>query len=110
MFLGVEFSPTLVLQHYTYTPTSTCTDIPQPQSIITTKHDVIARFIHVIKPLGDIYKLPSTSLHIFYDQGGDMIAFNRNASIFLNLRYYEAWRGLSPSLHSVRRLTYMLYR
>ena len=60
-----------------------------------TKHNAIARFIQVIKPLGLIYKLPMTSLHIFYDQGGEMIAFNRNASIFLNLRYYEAWRKLS---------------
>lgn len=70
-------------------------DIPQPQSIMSTKHDVIARFIHIIKPLGEIYKLPVMSLHIFYDQRGDLIAFNRNASIFLNLRYYEAWRELS---------------
>jgi len=54
-------------------------------------HDVLARFIHVVKPLGEVYKLPPTSLHIFYDTGGEMIAFNRNASIFLNLRYYEAW-------------------
>ena len=62
---------------------------------MTTKHDIITRFIHVITPLGQIYKLPLTSLHIFYDQGGDLIAFNRNASIFLNLRYYEAWRKSS---------------
>jgi hypothetical protein len=74
------------------------TDAPQLQSIMTTKHDIIARFIHVITPLGQIYKLPLTSLHIFYDQGGDLIAFNRNASIFLNLRYYEAWRK-SPLTH-----------
>jgi hypothetical protein len=69
-------------------------DVPQPKSIMTTKHDILARFIHIIKPLGEVYKLPLTSLHIFYDVGGEMIAFNRNASIFLNLRYYEAWRKL----------------
>jgi len=66
-------------------------DTRQPQSIMTTKHDAIARFIHVIKPLVKIYNIPFTALHIFYDQSGEMIAFNRNASIFLNLRYYEAW-------------------
>lgn len=81
-------------------------DIPQPQSIMSTKHDVIARFIHVIKPLGEIYKLPVTSLHIFYDQGGDLIAFNRNASIFLNLRYYEAWRELSLRIHVLASTDY----
>jgi len=69
-------------------------DVPQPKSIMTTKHDILARFIHIIKPLGEVYKLPLTSLHIFYDVGGEMIAFNRNASIFLNLRYYEAWHDM----------------
>lgn len=62
---------------------------------MTLKHDSLARFIDIIKPLGEVYKLPPTSLHIFYDAGGEMIAFNRNASIFLNLRYFEAWRELS---------------
>lgn len=63
---------------------------------MTAKHDVLARFIHVIQPLGRVYGLPPTSLHIFYDRAGEMIAFNRNASIFLNLRYYEAWREFLP--------------
>jgi hypothetical protein len=63
---------------------------------MSTKHDVIARFIHVLKPLAEIYKIPLASLHVFYDQGGEMIAFNRNGSIFLNLRYYEAWRRGFP--------------
>ena len=61
---------------------------------MTEKHDALARFIHIIQPLGQVYKLPPTSLHIFYDLGSEMIAFNRNASLFLNLRYYEAWRKL----------------
>jgi hypothetical protein len=82
-------------QLHEYSNTYAYTDVPQLQSIMTTKHDIIARFIHVITPLGQIYKLPLTSLHIFYDQGGDLIAFNRNGSIFLNLRYYEAWRKSS---------------
>jgi hypothetical protein len=78
---------------------------------MSTKHDVIARFIHVIKPLGEIYRLPPTSLHIFYDQGGEMIAFNRNASIFLNLRYFEAWRESSFSLYGFRgQLVNILHR
>ena len=52
-------------------------------------------------PLADVYKLPAASLHIFYDTSGSRIAFNRNGSIFLNLRYYEAWRAfLSPLIFS----------
>ena len=67
-------------------------DVPNPQVILETKRDEIARFIHVVSPLAKVYSLPMSSLHIFYDLGGGLIAFNRNASIFLNLRYFEAWR------------------
>lgn len=67
-------------------------DVPHPQTIMSAKHDALARFIHIMNPLATIYELPLSSLHIFYDLQGDVIAFNRNASIFLNLRYFEAWR------------------
>ena len=67
-------------------------EVPDYANIIPRKHDTIARFIHVIKPLRTLYKLPPTSVNVFYDLQGETIAFNRNASIFLNLRYYEAWR------------------
>lgn len=66
-------------------------EIPQPQTILVAKHDAIARFIHIMRPLAQVYKLPLPTLHIFYDLTGDLIAFNRNASIFLNLRFFEAW-------------------
>ncbi|TFK45667.1 hypothetical protein OE88DRAFT_1668942 [Heliocybe sulcata] len=55
------------------------------------KHDPLARFIYVIQELRDVYKLPAKSLHIFCDVGGELIAFNREGSLYLNLRYYEAW-------------------
>jgi hypothetical protein len=67
-------------------------EVPNSQSILTTKHDALARFIHIIQPLAQLYSLPLTTLQIFYDVKGDTIAFNHNASIFLNLRYFEAWR------------------
>lgn len=57
-----------------------------------TKNESLARFIYTIRPLQEVYTLPPTSLHIFYDRAGDLIAFNRNASLFLNLRYFEQWR------------------
>jgi hypothetical protein len=53
---------------------------------------MIARFIYVVLPLAALYKLPTTSLNIFYDPTGSCIAFNLKASIFLNLRFFEAWR------------------
>ncbi|TCD69784.1 hypothetical protein EIP91_006320 [Steccherinum ochraceum] len=66
-------------------------EVLDPASILTNKNDSIARFIHVIQPLARVYDLPPSSLHIFYDTTGDLIAFNRNASLFLNLRFFEAW-------------------
>ena len=67
-------------------------DVTNASQILATRRDSIARFIHIIQPLRQIYKLSPNSVHIFADTKGGTIAFNRNASLFLNLRYYEAWR------------------
>lgn len=71
-------------------------DLPESESLIQRKHDVIARFLHVLNPLVAIYKIPQSSLHVFADNEGQLIAFNRNGSLFMNLRYYEAWRTSNP--------------
>ena len=75
-------------------------DVVNPKDVMTSKRDSIARFIHVVKSLADVYELPPTSLHVFYDISGATIAFNRNASLFLNLRFFEACRKLSILLSS----------
>ncbi len=62
------------------------------KSLIQHKHDVLARFSRVLKLLAEVYKIPPTSLHIFADKDGKLIAFNRNGSLFVNLRYFETWR------------------
>ena len=56
------------------------------------KKDSIARFIWILQPIQELYNLPPNSVHIFYKLAGGTIAFNRNASIFLNLRYFETQR------------------
>lgn len=68
------------------------TDVPQPKEVLGRKRESLARFVHIIHPLAEVYGLPTSSLHIFYDLTGGTIAFNRSASIFLNLRFFEAWR------------------
>ncbi|KAH7915898.1 hypothetical protein BJ138DRAFT_824538 [Hygrophoropsis aurantiaca] len=69
-----------------------CTrDVPERNAILTRKRDSLARFIHIITRLSDVYNLPLAALHVFYDLGGGLIAFNKNGSIFLNLRYFESW-------------------
>lgn len=67
-------------------------DVPDKGMVMAAKHDQLARFIHVIRPIRSLYNLPQSSVNIFYDLQGPTIAFNRNASLFLNLRYYESWR------------------
>ena len=63
----------------------------EQQLLLETKRDTIIRFISIIQRLQKVYKLPDSSLHIFYLEGST-IAFNKNGALFLNLRYYEAWR------------------
>lgn len=70
-------------------------DIPNRDTVMSTKHNQLARFIHVVRPLRGVYKLSPTSINVFYDLQGPTIAFNRNASLFLNLRYFESWRELT---------------
>lgn len=67
-------------------------DVPDARTLMQQKHESLARFIYTVRPLREVYTLPPTSLHIFYDRAGELIAFNRNASLFLNLRYFEQWR------------------
>ncbi|KAH7337817.1 hypothetical protein B0J17DRAFT_664321 [Rhizoctonia solani] len=67
-------------------------DIADPSLLAALKFDSMTRFGNlVITPLRALYKLPPSSVHIFYDTKGGLIAFNRNGSLFLNLRYYEGW-------------------
>ncbi|KAH7882874.1 hypothetical protein F5I97DRAFT_1930497 [Phlebopus sp. FC_14] len=65
--------------------------VPDTPTFMFRKRDTLARFVHIINPIACVYGLPVTSLHIFYDISGALIAFNRNGSLFLNLRYFEAW-------------------
>jgi len=66
-------------------------DLPEPESLIQRKHDVLARFIHVLKPLVELYKIPQTSLQVFADKEGQQISLNRGGCLVMNLRYFEAW-------------------
>ncbi|KAJ7497138.1 hypothetical protein FB451DRAFT_1210268 [Mycena latifolia] len=66
-------------------------EVPDPHTFMPTKYESLTRFVPIMTGLAQVYNLPLTSLHIFYDLDGGLIAFNRNGSIFFNLRYYEAW-------------------
>ncbi|KAK2467792.1 hypothetical protein APHAL10511_000087 [Amanita phalloides] len=66
-------------------------EVPQPQLFTGTKRPVLKRFSNIIAELGSLFGLSLTSLHIFFDLSSQHIAFNRNGSLFFNLRFYEAW-------------------
>ena len=67
-------------------------DLSECESLIQRKHDVLARFIHVLKLLIELYNIPQTSLQIFADKEGQLISLNRGGCLAMNLRYFEAWR------------------
>jgi hypothetical protein len=74
-------------------PTHICaTDVPGRESFLLRKRDGLKRFIDLLYPLCDVFQLSKKTLHIFADQTGPLIAFNRSGSLFMNFRYYEAWR------------------
>ncbi|KAI0060543.1 hypothetical protein BV25DRAFT_1908367 [Artomyces pyxidatus] len=66
-------------------------DLPDKDTLIQRKQDSLDRFLRILNPLISVYKLPASSLHVFADNEGQLIAFNRNGSLFMNLRYFEAW-------------------
>jgi hypothetical protein len=90
----VGFSPNLNSETALSARNTLTVDLPERESLIQRKRDVLARFLHVLLPLVSIYKIPQTSLHVFADKEGQLVAFNRGGSLFVNLRYFEAWRTL----------------
>ncbi|KAF8415202.1 hypothetical protein L210DRAFT_3465017 [Boletus edulis BED1] len=69
----------------------TTEDVPDADTFMNAMHDVLTRFVDVLTPVAELYDLPLSLLHVFYDVAGGPIAFNRDRRIFLNLRYFEAW-------------------
>ena len=62
------------------------------KTFIRDNQEALVRFVRILKPLARVYELPQSTLHIFYDATGGLIAFNRNASLFMNFRFYQSWR------------------
>jgi hypothetical protein len=56
----------------TLTLNSLIVELPERQSLIQRKHDVLARFLQVLNPLVEVYKIPQTSLHVFADRKGSL--------------------------------------
>ena len=65
----------------------------QTGTFLTANHTAINSFATLLKDVGEVYRIPRNVLHVFYDESGSTIAFNRNGSIFCNLRFYKQLHG-----------------
>ncbi|KAJ3323119.1 hypothetical protein HDV06_002131 [Boothiomyces sp. JEL0866] len=59
---------------------------------IQSNMEGVSRFGIVLKFISSCFNLPENSVHIYWDSDGSTIAFNRNKTLFFNLRYYLAWQ------------------
>ncbi|EHL03755.1 hypothetical protein M7I_0107 [Glarea lozoyensis 74030] len=55
---------------------------------LTTNSSSLNTFANLLFDVADIYSLSRQAVHIFYDEEGGTIAFNRDGSIFCNFRFY----------------------
>ncbi|KAI0898079.1 hypothetical protein F4806DRAFT_389133 [Annulohypoxylon nitens] len=65
-------------------------------NFITTNHANINAFASLLLTVGSVYSINKTAIHIFYETGGNTIAFNSAGSIFCNLRFYNQLHGSQP--------------
>ncbi|KAI0884419.1 uncharacterized protein GGS22DRAFT_165574 [Annulohypoxylon maeteangense] len=62
-------------------------------NFLTTNHSAINSFASLLLIVGAVYSINRSAIHIFYEPGGNTIAFNRDGSIFCNLRFYNQLHG-----------------
>ncbi|KAK4159349.1 heat shock cognate 90 kDa protein [Cladorrhinum sp. PSN259] len=65
-------------------------DVP---TFLSTNIETIKSFESILRDVGDVYRVPVRSVHIFFDEKGSTIAFNSNGSIFCNLRFFNQLHG-----------------
>ncbi|KAF4120552.1 Protein of unknown function (DUF3684) [Geosmithia morbida] len=59
-----------------------------PSNFLATNIGAINMFASILGDVGEIYSLSRDVLHIYYDETGGSIAFNKGGSLFFNLRFY----------------------
>ncbi|KAI1214814.1 uncharacterized protein F4807DRAFT_404646 [Annulohypoxylon truncatum] len=69
---------------------------------LKTNHAAINAFASLLLTVGAVYSINRSAIHIFYEQGGNTIAFNRAGSIFCNLRFYNQLHGDQPASGEAR--------
>lgn len=64
-------------------------DLPDNDAFMRANSSALNDFASLLIDCAQVFALPLGCLHIFYDDHGGTIAFNRRGSIFLNYRYFE---------------------
>ncbi|KAI1104289.1 hypothetical protein F4804DRAFT_200439 [Jackrogersella minutella] len=59
-----------------------------PAHFLSVNHGAINSFASLLLEVAAVYSINRTAVHIFYEHGGNTIAFNRDGSIFCNLRFF----------------------
>ncbi|KAI9832550.1 MAG: hypothetical protein M1819_004340 [Sarea resinae] len=58
-------------------------------AFLTTHSTALNAFASILLDCAGVFALPPQSIHIFYDESGSTIAFNRQGSLFCNFRFFE---------------------
>jgi len=48
----------------------------------------LIRFVNILKDLVEVFELAPKAVHVFFDNNASSIAFNRERSLFFNLKFY----------------------
>ncbi|PHH77103.1 hypothetical protein CDD80_927 [Ophiocordyceps camponoti-rufipedis] len=61
---------------------------PLMTTFLAANSEAINAFADLLAEVGSIYSLTPQTMHVFYDESGGTIAFNKGGSIFCNLRFF----------------------
>ena len=82
-------------------------DLPDKDAFMRANSSALNDFASILIDCAHVFALPLGSLHIFYDDHGGTIAFNRLGSLFLNYRYFENLH--LPHVQQGRRYDALVY-
>ena len=62
--------------------------VTEPANFVERNHTSLELFASLLLECAGVFKLRKDSLHMYYDERGESIAFNRSGAIFCNYRYF----------------------
>ncbi|KAI9822251.1 MAG: hypothetical protein M1832_003074 [Thelocarpon impressellum] len=64
-------------------------DVPGRSDFLASQSAGLNLFASLLLDCGQVFALPRGTLHIYYDEAGGTIAFNRQGSLFCNYRFFR---------------------